>query len=43
LWQKHLQGSNAYTNGLAGTGAHLYLSINGQTILLSALNGAQLW
>ena len=43
LWQKHMQGSNAYANGLAGAGAHLYLSINGQTILLSVLNGAQLW
>lgn len=43
LWQKHIQGSNAYADGLAGAGAHLYLSINGQTILLSVLNGAQLW
>ena len=43
LWQKRLQGSNAYANELAGAGTHLYLSINGQTILLSTLNGAQLW
>lgn len=43
MWQKHMQGSNAYANGLVGAGAHLYLSINGQTILLSVLNGAQLW
>ena len=43
MWQRHLQRSDAYPTGLAGTDAHLYLSIDGQTILLSALNGAQLW
>jgi outer membrane protein assembly factor BamB len=42
VWQKHMQGSN-YATGLAGSGAHLYLSINGQTILLNALDGTQLW
>lgn len=43
VWQKRMQGSNVYANGLASAGTHLYLSINAQTILLSALNGAQLW
>lgn len=42
VWQKHMQGSN-YATGLAGAGTHLYLSINGQTILLNALDGTQLW
>ncbi|GHO51371.1 PQQ-like beta-propeller repeat protein [Ktedonospora formicarum] len=43
LWQRPLQGSSNYASGLAGAGTHLYLSINGQIIVLNALNGTQLW